>query len=132
MRYEVTIKLRANEWIGLYKYLHTKQLFIDELVSYQDFRYMTPNQLVMYEYSTKLTVNKFEVWSNRKSNKLYNYSLPASVALCLYKDMQLNRLTHDQQDFLSSLDERLKSKGFFIYETVHVDGKNGWEDIHDE
>lgn len=127
------MKLYPVEWFGMWNYIATKELHAQHRATYGGDEKFDCEKAAILELAKKIRKSsQAESWNEKKTRKLYNYSLPLSVSLALHSDMQRNRLSHYQQDFLSKLDERLKSKGFLQTETIHVEGKAGWEvDIHE-
>lgn len=125
--HRIDMKLFPSEWLGMYYYLATNEVRIDRGHVRIELENLT--NIVLLELYKKLSrSSQYYTWTNKKRRKLYNYTLRLSAALALHRDMQLNPISHDQQDFLNKLDERLKSKGLLQAETIHVEGKAGWEE----
>ncbi|QMW04050.1 hypothetical protein [Spirosoma foliorum] len=104
--YRVTLKLYREQVRQLI-------LFIPDpgYISKADTVNRTLEEILILEWRAKLTRLQIRTWSERDNNKKYGLSLPMSVAVAFWKDLQNYELTPELRQLLGEIDHELVDAG---------------------
>ncbi|MCX6216534.1 hypothetical protein [Spirosoma sp.] len=97
----ITLKLYPAEFRVLIGYLRFNTQDQDQV----PLVHQSLHRLVLLNYLQSWKVSRLLIWQGRRTDREFKLSMPLTVALALYQEMQSQLLTAHQQLLLAKLDQ---------------------------